>query len=168
MSIRPRAKKATDKSAGRVARGPEKKSGEFVADTGAVMVGGNQETEKTEEQAVAMEELEQKRKRGSGLEQLKRAADQRLRSASDALADLLLEKAKEGKVDNTRLLVRLAEGKKERKPREKKKKRSKTSLMIEQLCSEPEWVEEQPEVGDVWVGDGWKNEKTGRFVPAPR
>jgi hypothetical protein len=36
------------------------------------------------------------------------------------------------------------------------------------LVSEPEWVEEKPEVGDVWVGDGWKNEKTGRFVPAPR
>ncbi len=112
-------------------------------------------------------ELE-KKSRGNGLKQLKQAADRRLRSASEELADLLLEKAKEGKVESTRLLVTLAERGKERKPQEKKKKKRGVLPWVEQLCSEPEWEEEKPEVGDVWVGDGWRNEKTGRFVPAPR
>jgi len=43
------------------------------------------------------------------LEQLKRAADRRLGSASEKLADLLLDKAKEGKMESTQLLVKLAE-----------------------------------------------------------
>jgi len=127
---------------------------------------GEQESEKIEGQAAAGEEPEQKKKRGNGLEQLKRAADQRLGSASEKLADLLLDKAKKGKMESTQLLVKLAEGKKKRKPQEKKKKKSATSLLIEQLCSEEEWVEEKPKVGDVWVGDGWKNPETGEIVQA--
>jgi hypothetical protein len=118
---------------------------------------------------VAILETVKKTWRGNGLERLQKAADRRLGNASEKLADLLLDKAKEGKVESTQLLVKLAERKKERKPQEKnKKKRSMGSRQVEQLCSEPEWVEEKPEVGDVWVGDGWKNERTGRFVPAPR
>jgi hypothetical protein len=34
--------------------------------------------------------------------------------------------------------------------------------LIDLLESEPEWVE--PEVGDVWVGDGWRKQGTGEFV----
>jgi len=162
------AEKAGSKRARRVAPGPETKSRKSVAGSGAGEPSGKQEKEKAEGKAAAGEEPEQKKKRGSGLERLKRAADRRLGGASETLADLLLDKAKEGKVESTRLLVALAEGKKERKPQEKKKKKSATSLLVEQLCSEPEWVEEKPKVGDVWVGDGWKNPETGEFVPAPR
>jgi hypothetical protein len=117
---------------------------------------------------VAILEPVKKTWRGNGLERLQKAADRRLGQESEALANLLLDKAKEGKVESTRLLVTLAEHRRERKPQEKKKKKRGVLPWIEQLVSEPEWVEEKPEVGDVWVGDGWKNEKTGRFVPAPR
>jgi hypothetical protein len=117
---------------------------------------------------VAILETVKKTWRGNGLERLQKAADRRLGQESEALADLLLDKAKEGKMESTQLLVKLAEGKTKRKPQEKKKKKSATSLSVEQLCSEPEWVEEKPKVGDVWVGDGWKNPETGEFVPAPR
>jgi len=162
------AEKAGSKRARRVAPGPEKESRKSVAGSGAGVASGQQESEKMEVQAAAVEEPEQKKRRGNGLEQLKRAADQRLGNASEALADLLLDKAKEGRMESAQLLVKLAERKKERKPQEKKKKKSATSLLVEQLCSEPEWVEEKPKVGDVWVGDGWKNPETGEFVPAPR
>jgi hypothetical protein len=158
--------KAGSKRARRVAPGPEKESRKSVAGSGAGVASGQQESEKMEVQAAAVEEPEQKKRRGNGLEQLKRAADQRLGNASEALADLLLDKAKEGKMESTQLLVKLAERKTKRRPQEKKK--SATSLLVEQLCSEPEWVEEKPKVGDVWVGDGWKNPETGEFVPAPR
>jgi hypothetical protein len=110
----------------------------------------------------------EKRVRGNGLKQLQRAADQRLGLSSDSLADLLLERANEGQVWSAWLLAKLAERKIQRKPPEKKKKKRAGPSWAELLASEPEWVEEKPEVGDVWVGDGWKNEKTGRFVPAPR
>ena len=152
------AKKARAKRAKRVVSGPKRVNGKFVAGSRVEVASGKQETEKREGQAAAEPD---EKSRGNGLKRLKRAADRRLGRASETLADLLLEKAHEGKVDSTRLLVTLAEGKKERKPQEKKKKKSQTSLWVEQLCAEPEWVEEKPEVGDVWVGDGWKNEKTG-------
>jgi len=98
--------------------------------------------------------VEQQRSRGNGLEKLKRAVNRRLGRDSETLADLLLEKAKEGKAEDVRLLVTLAERKQERKP-EVKKKRQRPSW-AELLASEPEWVEEKPEVGDVWMGDGWR------------
>ena len=161
-------RKPGSKRSRRVATGAEKKSGKSVADSGAEVAGGKQESEAIDGQAAAGEEFEQKKKRRNGLERLKRAADQRLGGASEELADLLLDKAKAGKMESTQLLVKLAESKKKPKAREKKKKKSATSLLVEQLCSEPEWVEEKPKVGDVWVGDGWKNPETGEFVPAPR
>jgi hypothetical protein len=161
------AKKAAGKRAGKAASGAGKKNNGAVAGARAGKPGKEPEDAETEKPSSAAAEPVEK-SRGNGLARLAKAADQRLRSASEKLADLLLEKAEEGKVESTRLLVTLAEHKTKRKPQEKKKKKSATSLMVEQLCSEPEYVEDKPEVGDVWVGDGWKNEKTGRFVPAPR
>ncbi len=99
--------------------------------------------------------------RGNGLERLEQAADRRLGRASDALADLLLEKAKEGKVESTRLLVTLAEHRMKRKPKEKKKKKRPGPSWEELLTSEPEF--KQPEVGDVWVGGGWEK-PSGEYV----
>jgi hypothetical protein len=160
------AEKPGSKRARRVAPQPEKKSRKSVAGSGAGVASGKQDSEEIEGQAAAAAEPELKKKRGNGLEQLKRAADRRLGSASEKLADLLLDKAKEGKMESTQLLVKLAERKTKRRPQEKKK--SATSLLVEQLCSEPEWVEEKPKVGDVWVGDGWKNPETGEIVLAPR
>ena len=55
----------------------------------------------------------------------------------------------------------LAEHKNDRKPQEKKKKKRSGPSWAELLGSEPEYVE--PEVGDVWVGDGWRK-PTGEIV----
>jgi hypothetical protein len=99
--------------------------------------------------------------RGNGLERLEKAADRRLGQASEALANLLLEKATKGKVDSARLLVTLAEHRLKRKPKEKKKKKRPGPSWAELLGSEPEFV--APEVGDVWVGGGWRK-PTGEFV----
>lgn len=106
--------------------------------------------------------------RGNGLERLESAADRRLGQASEALADLLLEKAKDGKVESARLLVTLAEHRLKRKPPVEKTKKRRGPSWAELLASEPEWVEEKPEIGDVWDGEGWKNPKTGAVKLAPR
>jgi hypothetical protein len=100
--------------------------------------------------------------RGNGLERLEKAADRRLGQASEALADLLLEKAKVGKVESARLLMTLAEHRMKRKPPEKKKKKRRGPSWADLLASEPEWKE--PEVGDVWAGGGWRKQGTGEFV----
>ena len=41
------------------------------------------------------------------------------------------------------------------------KKRRHGVKLIDLLESEPEWV--APEVGDVWVGNGWKRQGTGEW-----
>jgi hypothetical protein len=116
--------------------------------------------------AVAEPETREGRIRGCGLERLRRAADRRLARASDTLADVLFEKATEGKLDGARMLVTLAEQEWRRKEEEKKNKTKvrKGPSWAELLASEPEWEEEKPEVGDVWVGDGWRKQETGDIV----
>lgn len=106
-----------------------------------------------------------KKGHGNGLERLKRAVNRRLKRESEALADLLLDKAKEGKMDSMRLMVNLTERKKKAKPDEKKKKRRDGPSWAELLVSEPEWEEEKPDVGDVWIGDGWRK-PSGEIVKA--
>jgi hypothetical protein len=138
------AKKTTGKR-------PQRRAGKQATSAGS---------KKTEEPSSAAAGPE-KKMRGNGLERLEKAADRRLGQASDTLADLLLEKATKGKVDSARLLVTLAEHRIKRKPREKKKKKRSGPSWAELLASEPEFV--QPEVGDVWVGDGWRK-PTGKYV----
>ena len=70
-----------------------------------------------------------------------------------------MDKALEGKLDSARLLVTLAEKK---KPPEKPVKKRRGPTLLDLLESEPEWVE--PEVGDVWVGNGWRKQGTGEIV----
>jgi hypothetical protein len=97
--------------------------------------------------------------RGNGVERLKKAANRQVARKSEELAEVLMNKALEGRVESARLLVTLAEKK---KPQEKPQKKSHGLKLIDLLESEPEWVE--PEVGDVWVGDGWRKQGTGEFV----
>jgi hypothetical protein len=117
---------------------------------------------KRAEKPSSAAEVPEKKMRGNGLERLEKAADRRLGQASEKLADLLLKKATKGKVDSARLLVTLAEHRIKRKPQERKKKKKRSGpSWAELLASEPEFV--QPEVGDVWVGDGWRK-PTGKYV----
>ena len=97
--------------------------------------------------------------RGSGVERLKKAADRQVARKSAELAELLMDKALEGKLESARLLVTLAEKK---KPQDKPQKKRHGVKLIDLLESDPEWVE--PEVGDVWVGNGWKKQGTGEIV----
>jgi hypothetical protein len=97
--------------------------------------------------------------RGSGVERLKKAANRQVARKSAELAEMLMNKALEGKVESARLLVTLAEKK---KPQEKPQKKRDHPKLIDLLESEPEWVE--PEVGDVWVGNGWRKQGTGEIV----
>jgi len=150
--------------AGKASSGRGTKSDGAVAVARAGEPGKERERERTEDYSNAAAELEKMRKRGNGLERLQRAADRRLGRASETLADLLLEKAKEGKLESAKLLVTLAERRKERKPEEKKKKKREGPSWAELLASEPEWEEEKPEIGDVWVGDGWRKQGTGEIV----
>lgn len=99
--------------------------------------------------------------RGSGLELLKKAADKRLKQNSEQLANVLVKKALRGRLDNTRMLVNLAGEKQPKKPKEKKEKQPK-GRDRSQLEPEAEWVE--PEVGDVWNGNGWTRRRTGESV----
>ena len=97
--------------------------------------------------------------RGSGVARLKKAANSQVARKSAELAEVLMDKALKGKLDSARLLVTLAEKK---GPQEKPVKKRPGPTLLDLLESEPEWVE--PEVGDVWVGDGWKKQGTGRIV----
>jgi hypothetical protein len=103
----------------------------------------------------------QKAPRGNGLERLRRAAGRRLAQSSEELADVLLDKALKGRLQGARMLVGLAEKIKPRKRREEEDKWDGPSA-AELLAAEPEWVE--PEVGDVWNGNGWVRVRTGERV----
>ncbi len=121
--------------------------------------GGRKTRQRGVRKAAAAKAKPEKRVRGSGVERLKKAVDKRLGQASEKLADVLLKKALAGKAENTRLMVNLAESKKPRKSPEKKLNGPTVAELLE---AEPEWVE--PEVGDVWNGDGWTRQRTGEQV----
>ena len=79
--------------------------------------------------------------RQDGVEKLKKAADKVLGRNSAKLANLLLDKAVEGKLEGARLLVKLAEGK---KPPVRPKRTWDGKTFAEMLASEPEWEEPEP------------------------
>jgi hypothetical protein len=81
--------------------------------------------------------------REAGVERLKKAADRVLGRNSAKLANLLLDKAVEGKLEGARLLVKLAESK---KPPVKPKRTWDGKTLAEMLASEPEWVEPEEEL----------------------
>jgi hypothetical protein len=84
-----------------------------------------------------------KPRRKSGAERLQWAADKQVGKNSKILANLLMEKALEGNVGSTRVLVGLAE---RMKPGEKRKNwRAWEKVMA--LASEPEWVDPPEEEG---------------------
>jgi hypothetical protein len=90
-----------------------------------------------------------------GVEKLKKAADKVLGRNSTKLANLLLDKAVEGKLEGARLLVKLAEGK---KPPVKPKRTWDGKTYAEMLASEPEWEEPEP----VDLSDLDEGEKEGQ------
>jgi hypothetical protein len=91
--------------------------------------------------AVSRKAATTKAEREDGVEKLKKAADKVLGRNSAKLANLLLDKAVEGKLEGARLLVKLAEGK---KPPVKPKRTWDGKTYAEMLASEPEWVEPEP------------------------
>lgn len=73
--------------------------------------------------------------RKSGAERLRSAADRRVGQNAKRLADLLTEKALAGELAYAKVLVGLADGKKA------EPKNRRWLSMIEELATEPEWVE---------------------------
>lgn len=92
-----------------------------------------------------------------GVEQLRKAADRKVGQNSEELADLLLDQALGGKLECAKVLVGLAEKKKRKEPEKKRDRRS----LAELLASEPEWEEDNPQVGDVWNGTRWVRPEGG-------
>jgi hypothetical protein len=119
---------------------------------------GRPRKKKVEGRSGAAEGMtEAKTVEGHGMDRLRAAAERRVAESSEDLADLLLDKAMEGKLDSVKMLMKLAE---EEKARKEEEKHGGENPIFKWLGME----KAQPEIGDVWIGDGWKNEETGEVV----
>lgn len=98
-----------------------------------------------------------KKLEGYGADLLRTAGERRVAGSSEELADLLLQKAMEGKLESVKMLMKFAE---EEKARKEEEKPWDENPYFKWLGME----KAQPEIGDVWIGDGWKNEETGEVV----
>jgi hypothetical protein len=93
------------------------------------------------------QKIRKKAAREQGVEKLKKAADRLLGRHSRMLANLLLEKAVEGRLDSARLLVKLAESK---KPPKTEKRLWSGETLGEMLARVEDWDEQ--ETGYEWNG----------------
>ncbi len=96
------------------------------------------------------------RVRGYGVDRLRRAAERRMAESSEALAESLMSKALEGRLESVKFLMQLAEEEKARKEEDKDH--------MPEIYAALGFKMVEPEVGDVWVGKGWKKVETGEFV----
>ncbi|MGD0156673.1 MAG: hypothetical protein ABSB50_11270 [Terracidiphilus sp.] len=106
--------------------------------------------------AAASERKPRKRRvKGYGVDRLRIAAERRVAQSSEELAELLMTKALEGKLESVKMLMKLAEEEKERKEDEDDGGRGILAAMGYRMV--------EPKVGDVWVGGGWENPATGEI-----
>ena len=98
-----------------------------------------------------------KKLEGYGADLLRTASERRVAGSSEDLADLLLQKAMEGKLESVKMLMKFAE---EEKARKEEERRESEPGLFEMLGFETV----EPEIGDVWEGKGWRNPETGVFV----
>jgi hypothetical protein len=98
-----------------------------------------------------------KKLEGYGADLLRTASERRVADSSEDLADLLLQKAMEGKLESVKMLMKFAE---EEKARKEEERPWNENPIFKWLGME----KAQPEIGDVWVGKGWKNAETGEIV----
>ena len=82
--------------------------------------------------------------RKDGAERLRQEADKQVGQNSEELAALLTEKALAGDLASTKVLVGLAERK---KPRPERKKKRRGPSLAEQWAAEPEWQGEEEGLG---------------------
>jgi hypothetical protein len=94
---------------------------------------GSTTKSRTRKSAIRKKEANQ-----DGAEQLRQEADKQVGLNSEKLADLLAQKALEGDLASTKMLLGLAENK---KPRAKPGKKRRGPSLAEQLTAEPEWQE---------------------------
>jgi hypothetical protein len=107
--------------------------------------------------AAASERKPRKRRvKGYGVDRLRKAAERRVAQSSEELAELLMTKALEGKLESVKMLMKLAEEEKELKEDEDDGGRGILEAMGYRMV--------EPKVGDVWVGGGWKNPATGEIL----
>jgi hypothetical protein len=98
-----------------------------------------------------------KKLEGYGADLLRTASERRVAARSEDLADLLLQKAMEGKLESVKMLMKFAE---EEKARKEEEKHGDENPFFKWLGME----KAQPEIGDVWNGEGWENPETGEVV----
>ncbi len=107
--------------------------------------------------------------KGQGVDRLRNAVERRVAESSEELADLLMKKAFEGKLESVKMLMKLAEEEEARQVEEARCAIWDGESIALKLAAEPEWVEPpKPEVGDVWDGRGWRKAGTGEFVSGKR
>jgi hypothetical protein len=120
---------------------------------------GRPRKKKAEGNGAAVEGMtETKKVEGYGVDLLRLAAERKVADSSEELAGVLLSKAMEGKLDSVKMLMKLAEEEKARK--EAEEGHGLDNPFFKSLGME----RAQPEIGDVWIGDGWKNQETGVVV----
>ncbi len=101
-------------------------------------------------------ETQERAVEGHGVDRLRTAAERRVAQSSEELAELLMTKALEGKLESVKMLMKLAEEEKERKEEEGDGGPGILEAFGYRMV--------EPEVGDVWVGDGWQNSATGEIL----
>ncbi len=93
---------------------------------------------------------------GYGVDRLRTAAERRMAESSEALAESLMTKALAGKLESVKILMKLAEEEKARKEEEGDGGPGILEAFGYRMV--------EPEVGDVWVGDGWQSSATGEIL----
>ena len=106
--------------------------------------------------AAASERKPRKRRvKGYGVDRLRIAAERRVAQSSEELAELLMTKALEGKLESVKMLMKLAEEEKERKEDEDDGGRGILAAMGYRMV--------EPKVGDVWVAVDGRTRRRERF-----
>jgi hypothetical protein len=95
--------------------------------------------------------------KGHGVDRLRAAAERRVAESSEALAELLMKKALEGKLDSVKMLMKLAEEEKVRKEQ-----------VIEEdaPCLVDALIGSTARIGQVWDGERWKRLRKNRILEA--
>lgn len=95
--------------------------------------------------------------KGHGADRLRAAAEKRVAESSEELAELLMTKAMEGKLESVKILMKLAE-------EEKVKKVAAAEEEAPGIMERMGFWKAGPEDGDVWVGTGWQSAATGKIL----
>jgi hypothetical protein len=99
-----------------------------------------------------------RRVKGYGVDRLRAAAERRMAESSEALAETLISKALEGKLESVKILMRLAE---EEKARREEAREEDAPGLADLL------VGSVVKVGQMWDGHEWRRVAPNRILAGP-